>query len=444
VSVHGEYEKKLCGPDEAASYVRPGDWVDYGLVTFPELIDRALAARREELADVKIRGGLTLIPRISVVESDTDRSVFTYNSWHFSAYERKLHDRGLCSYIPMTFRYMPHFYRKHLTVDVAFIAVSRMDERGYFSTGISCAANRAIVDKAKRVIVEVNGRYPFACAGDEDLVHVSEVDGIVEGDHSPFPEPAAKPASDDDIRIARQIVPMIGSGAVLQFGIGGLPEIVGNMIADSDIRDLGCHTEMFGTACLNLHRAGKITNRRKRGHRGRSVWTLALGSNDVYEWLDGNKEACAYPVDYVNDPAVIARNDDMVCINSALEVDLYGQICAESVGARQISGSGGQLDFLTGAFYSEGGKGFVCLPSSYRDAGGVLRSRITPSMTSGSVITDPRSQACYIVTEYGCAHLAGLSTWERAERLISIAHPAFRDGLIRAAEEQKIWRKSNR
>ena len=445
MSVRQEYKDKLYSADDAVCCVRQGDWVDYGLGSnFPELLDRALAARRDQLRDVKIRGGLSMYP-VAVAEKDPGREAFTYNSWHFSSYERKLHDRGLCNYIPMTFRYMPHFYRKFLDVDVAFIPVSKMDDEGYFSIGLSNAGIRSIMNKAKTVILEENERLPYSLGEKgESMIHISEADMVVAGEHSPIPDARNKAPSEEEYRIASHIVGMMENGSTLQLGIGGIPDTVGKLIAESDIKDLGCHSEMIGDAYLRIHQAGKLTNNLKNTHKGKCVWTIAIGTNELYAWLDQNEGAASYPVDYVNAPEVISANDKMVCINSALELDLYGQVCAESVGKRNISGSGGQLDFLTGAFYSEGGKGFICLTSTYEGRDGAIKSRIVPTLSEGSIATDPRSQAFYIVTEYGAVNLAGLSTWERAEKIISIAHPGFRESLADAAEKRNIWRRSNR
>ena len=445
MSFRQEYRDKLREAEEAVLSVKTGDWVDYGMGTnFPELLDRALAKRKKSLSDVKIRGGLSVYP-IEVAEADPERETFTYNSWHFSSIERKLHDRNLCNYIPMTFRYMPHFYRKYLDVDVAFIPVSRMNDEGWFSVGLSNAGIRAILKKAKFVILEENERLPYSLGEKaESAIHISEADMVVTGDHSPVPDVLNKEPTEQEIKIANYIAGMTENRSTLQLGIGGIPGVVGKLLADSDIKDLGCHSEMLGDAYLFLHKAGKLTNKYKHKHKGKSVWTLAIGTNELYEWLDQNEEAASYPVDYVNAPEVISANDRMVCINSALEIDLYGQTCAESAGVRNISGSGGQLDFLTGAFYSDGGKGFICLTSTYHDRNGSVKSRIVPTLTPGSVVTDPRSQAFYIVTEYGVINLAGLSTWERAEKIISVAHPEFRESLIQDAERQKIWRGSNK
>ena len=447
MNVWTEYEKKLRTPEDAVSIVKSGDWVDYSMgPNFPELLDKALAARKTELKDVKIRGGLTIYPYIAVVEEDKQRESFIFNSWHFSAYERKLHDMNLCNYIPMTFRYLPNYYRKGLIhSNVAFVCGSKMDEKGNFSVGISNTCSKALVENASFVVLEENENYPRVCGdGHYNVINVSEVDMVVIGKHRDLPILSCKEPSIEDVKIAGHILSKIENGSILQLGIGGLPDVVGSMIAESDLKDLGCHSEMIGDAFVKLHEAGKLTNTTKKVHKGKSVWTLALGTEKTYKWLDNNEEAWTYPVDYVNYLENIAVNDKLVSINSALEADLYGQTCSETVGTRNISGAGGQLDFLTGAFFSEGGKGILCMTSTYISKDGEVKSRIVPTMSPGNVVTDPRSQAFYFATEFGIVNLAGLSTWERAEKMISIAHPDFRDELIAAAETQKIWVRSNR
>ena len=266
---------------------------------------------------------------------------------------------------------------------------------------------------------------------------------MVEGPHDPLPQfPVAK-ATEEDRKIAEQIVPFVKDGATLQLGIGAMPNVVGSLLAQSDLKDLGMHTELCGDAYYELHKAGKLTNARKTIHRNKGMTGIVFGSQDLYDWVDHNPFVTVAPLEYVNAPETIAQLDDMISINSCIAVDLYGQTCAESAGLRHISGTGGQLDYLTGAAMSRGGKAFICMTSSFLDKGGVRCSRIVPHF-GGDIITGPRSQAYYIVTEYGVVNLVGRSTWERAELLISIAHPDFRDELIAAAQEQKIWRRSNK
>lgn len=437
MSVYDEYRAKLRSPEEAVKAVKSGDWVDYTTnICFPTLLDEALAARRDELENVKFRGNLCFGP-IRVAECDPERKHFIYNTWHCSGYERKLCDKGLCNYIPMVFRNLGWYYRKFLEVNVAMMCVPPMDRHGYFNFSCATGVAKDILDKADIVILEVNEHLPRIQGGFGECIHISDVDYVVEGEHGPLPEfPVAEP-DEEDRAIAALLVPQIPSGATLQLGIGSMPNVVGSMLADSDIRDLGMHTELCGDAYYRLYRAGKLTNTRKNLWPGKGLTGIVFGSRDLYDWVSDNPSVAAAPLSYVNDPAVIAQNDNMISINSCIAVDLYGQICAESAGLRQISGTGGQLDYLTGAARSRGGKGFICMRSSFVDRNGVRHSNIVPHF-NGDIVTDPRSQAYYVVTEYGCVNLAGRATWERAKLLISIAHPAFRDQLNRAAEEQKI------
>lgn len=253
----------------------------------------------------------------------------------------------------------------------------------------------------------------------------------------------AKEASEIEKKIAAHIVDKIESGSTLQLGIGGMPNYVGKMIAESDLGDLSVHTEMFVDAYVNLYKQGKITGN-KNTHRGKMVFTFAMGSQEVYDFLDDNPMGCIAPVDYVNALEVIAANDRVVSINSCLQVDLFGQVNSESAGLQHIGGTGGQLDFVMGAFKSRGGQSFLCTPSVRRNSDGSLTSLIAPALPEGSIVSCPRSATHYVVTEYGAANLKGMSTWERAERLIGIAHPDFRDELVRAAERMGIWRTSSR
>ena len=441
--VYQEYRRKLRTPEAAVRAVKSGDWVDYTTALgFPALLAAALAKRRDELWDVKLRGNLMFGP-LQVVECDPGREHFLYNSWHCSAYERKLSDQGLCNYIPMLFRNVVPYYRNFLTVNVAMFSVAPMDKHGYFNLSCTTGVAGGIAEAADIVIVEVNEHLPRILGGFGESLHISEVDYVVEGMHPPLPQfPIAVPSAEDE-KIAAWLVEQIPSGASLQLGIGSMPNVVGALLAKSDLTDLGMHTELCGDAYYALHQAGKLTNKKKSRQRGKGVAGIFFGSQDLYNWLDQNPGVTAEPLEHVNAPEVIAMQDNMISINSCISADLYGQVCAESAGLRHISGTGGQLDFLTGAAMSRGGKAFVCMTSSFVGKDGVRRSRILPHF-GGDIVTDPRSQAYYIVTEYGGVNLAGRSTWERAERLISIAHPDFREDLIAAAEDQKIWRRSNR
>lgn len=318
-----------------------------------------------------------------------------------------------------------------------------MDKHGFFN--LSCAAGvaKGILDKADVVILEVNEHLPRIYGGFDECIHIDEVDYVVEGTHPPLPQFPVEEPSPEDLKIAGLIIPYITDGATLQLGIGGMPNIVGSQIARSDLKDLGMHTELCGDAYYEMHKAGKLTNRRKNIHKNKSLTGIVLGSQSLYDWVDQNPSVTISPLEYVNAPETIRQIDNMISINNCIAVDLYGQISSESAGTRHISGTGGQLDYLTGAAMSRGGKAFICMNSSYQSRDGVLHSCVLPNF-NGDIVTSPRSQAYFLVTEYGVVNLTGCTTWERAEKLISISHPAFRDELIREAEKQNIWRTSNR
>jgi acyl-CoA hydrolase len=281
--------------------------------------------------------------------------------------------------------------------------------------------------------------------GNKEAVHISKVDVIVEGDDRPLVEVPPAPVSEEDKAIAALIMEEIEDGACLQLGIGGMPNTIGALIADSDLKDLGIHTEMLCDSMVDMYEAGRVTGKRKNIDTGKMVWTFAMGRQRLYEFLDDNPACASYPADYTNDPFVISQNDKVVSINNALEVDLYAQVCSESSGTRHISGTGGQFDFHYGAFRSKGGKGFLCMSSTAKSKDGGLVSRVKPIITPGGIVTMPRSLVFKIVTEYGMTKMIkGLSNWERAEELIKVAHPSFRDELIKEAQKNKIWRRSNK
>ena len=426
-------------PEAAAERaVRSGDWVDYGFgAGFPELMDKALAARKGELRDVKIRGGLVIRPNIAVVECDPEQESFSYYSWHIGDYERKLQSRGLVRFVPMLLRFLPELYRSHIRVDAAFVPVSVPDERGYCGLGISNYAWRVIFEHARTVVFEINERLPALQGVDgSHRVHLSEADFIVEGEHEPLPTRSYRASSPMETQIAKLVAAEIPDGAVLSLGVGGVPFTVARLLADSDVKDLGCHTGTISDAFLALYRAGKLTNARKEVDRGRLVWNLAMGSEELYDWLREEPELFRPgDVDYVHAPERIGRMSRVISINGGVELDLMGQENAESAGSRQLSGTGGQLDFLEGAYRSAGGKGFICLASTHTSRDGAVKSNIVPFIPGGSTVSAPRGMVQYVATEYGVAKLSGLSLRERAEAMISIAHPDFRAELTRYADE---------
>lgn len=439
-----EYKSKLVTADEAAKLVKSGDWVDYGdFVTNTVELDAALARRRDQLKAVKIRTcTLTFFPQVVTV--DPEQEHFICHDWSFSAKSRQLHDQNQCFLMPEAFHEIPAMYRKRLQSDVAFFGVAPMDEFGNFNFGTTCSKNAAIKDAAKKIVVEVNSSIPVCLGGRDESIHISEVDYIVEGSNPPLVEiPRAVP-TEVDRKIAALLMEEMEDGACLQLGIGGLPNMVGEMIAASDLKDLGVHTELLVESFVDMVEAGRITNRRKNIDRGKIVYTFAMGTRKLYDFLHLNTNCAIYPVEYTNDPFVIAQNDKVFSLCSGLAVDLLGQVSSESVGFRQISATGGQLDFHYASYRSKGGKGFVCMPSTSKRKDGSLQSRIVPTLVSGTTVTVPRALTNYLATEYGVINLKGLSTWERAEALISIAHPAFRDELVKEAEKSHIWLPRNK
>jgi len=438
-----EYQKKHVTPEEAVKVVRSGDWVEYGQFAAQAVaLDRALAARRDELHNVKIRATTRAFGIPEVVKADPTAQHFAYHNLHFSGIDRKLHDQGLCWFVPILYHEVPRYYRENCEVDVAMLPVAPMDRHGLFNFSLSNSHARAICDKAKTIILEVNPNLPVCPGGKEEAVHISEVDLVVEADWK-IPElPSAQP-NELDRKIATLIMDELEDGCCIQLGIGGMPNAVGSMIALSDLKDLGIHTEMFCDSMVEMAEAGRVTGARKAIDRYKIVYTFCLGTKKSYEFLDRNPLCASFPVNYTNDPFVIAQNDKFVSINNCVEMDLFGQVCSESSGIRHISGTGGQVDFSYGAYRSKGGKAFLCLSSTF-DKKGTAVSRIKPLLTEGAIVTDPRALVSYVVTEYGIVNLKGKSTWERAEAIISIAHPDFRDDLVREAEKMGIWRRGNR
>lgn len=440
------YQKKLTTAEEAVKVVKSGDWVDYGWCTCtPVALDKALAARMDELEDVNFRGGILLWTPAVFQIPDVEKKI-TWNSWHMSGIERKACTAGFGFYGALRYSELPRWYRENVKhVNVTMIQVAPMDAHGYFSFGPNASHIKAICDVSDVIIVEVNTNMPRCLGGFEDAVHISQVNMIVEGENPAIGQMGAGGAPTDvDRAVAKLIVEEIPDGACLQLGIGGMPNTVGSMIASSDLKDLGVHTEMYVDAFVDIAKAGKINGSRKNIDKGRQVFAFGAGTQKLYDFVNDNPECMSAPVSYTNDTRTIAQIDNFISINNAVDVDLFGQVNAETAGTRQISGAGGQLDFVLGAYLSKGGKSFICCSSTFKNKKGELQSRIVPTLTPGSVVTDARPCVHWLVTEYGKVCLKGLSSWQRAEALISVAHPDFREKLIQDADAMHIWKRSNK
>ena len=464
-----QYKKKLVSADQAVKVVNSGDVVDYGFFNGkPIVLDAALAARAEELRDVGVFTAVTVPP---VPEVTNHPESFTYVDWQWSKLTRFLHAYVQPEYYcPILYHRGPSHYRELVTQDpneglskdyrsiyyddpakkgkaqwVAMMQVGPMDEAGYFNLGPQNSETSAKIEAADVAIVEVNPNTPQCLGGSEESVHISRVDYIVEApaEQVLYDAPQVEP-TEVEAQIARHVMRYIHDGCCIQLGIGGMPNMVGKLIADSDLKDLGGHTEMFVDAYVDMIESGKMNGSKKNIDRFKCAYTFAIGSQRMYDFMHNNPALASYPVNYTNDPRIIAQIDDMVSINNAIQVDLFSQVNAETSGMNQVSGNGGMWDFVLGAQWSRKGKSFICLASTHTDADGVTTSRIAPQLALGSVTTIPRQMVDYIVTEYGAVKLTACPTWMRAEKIISIAHPDFRDGLIKEAEKMKIWRRSNK
>ncbi|MDD3268632.1 MAG: acetyl-CoA hydrolase/transferase C-terminal domain-containing protein [Syntrophomonadaceae bacterium] len=445
-----EYKSKLITPEQAAQKVKSGDLVGYGhFGLFPAEFDKALGQRagQENLVNVTIDCASS-VRYPEVLKNDPEMKTFTYYSNHFNGLERKLGDANRISYVPTQYHDLQKIrgdvVQSFLKKNVMCLMTCPMDSHGNFNFGIAASDTYATLKNADLIIVEVNEKNPYCMGGAMESINIKDVDYIIESDERIFTMPPAAEPSATEKQIAAHIMPMIPDRACLQLGIGGVPNTIGALIAQSDLKDLGINTEMFCDAMVDMYEAGKITNKYKTRDVGRSSFTFCFGNQKTHEFLHKNPQIAAYDCDYTNNPKYIALEDNVISINNIIEVDLFSQVCSESNGIRQISGTGGSLDFHIGAWESKGGKGILAFNSTYADKEGKIHSRINPCLPRGAVVTVPRVMVHYLVTEYGAVNMKGRSVWGMAEGAISIAHPDFRDELIKSAREMKIWSPTNR
>lgn len=428
-----DYRRKKTTPARAVARIKSGMTLVHGPVAAePPALLAAIAdrARAGDLKDLKVYSFFPTPAALQTVLAVDLADVITSYTWFVSGADRARVRTGLSYFVPNYFHQLPKLCRDYMTIDVVVTAVSPMDETGHFSFGVANDFISTAARSAKRLIVEVNEQMPRVFG--DSLLHISEVDAIVENHCPLFVLPPAAPEPEDDL-IGRRIAELIPDGATLQLGVGSLPDAVARYLTDH--KDLGIHTELFCPGMAALIQRGAVTGKRKTLHPRKHVFTVAVGTKEMYDFMDDNPSLESYPVSYVNDPAVIARNDRMVSVNSVLEVDLLGQCNAESLAGYQFSATGGQLDFVRGAFNARNGKSFLAF---YATAKGGTRSRIVPRLDQGAVITTPRMDTQYLVTEYGAVDLKGKSTRERALAIIDLAHPRFREELLTEAERMYL------
>lgn len=424
------YKKKLATAEETVSVVNSGDRVYIsGNAATPYVLMKTLAQRKDELQDVELVHVLLLgEDPLSKPEMEGH---FRHNSLFVGPADRKAINEGRADYIPIFLHQIPNlFLSGQMPLDVAVLHLSPPDEHGFMSFGVEVLASKAAAEKAKIVIAQVNEKMPRVLG--DSFIHVSRVHKVVEISE-PLPQLEKSPPTDVERLMGKYIADLIEDGATLQLGIGGIPDAV--LASLQGRKELGIHTEMISDGVMEAIEAGIITGSKKTLHPGKVVITFALGSTKLYDFIDNNPVIEAHPTDYVNHPFNVARNDNMIAINSAIEVDITGQVCSDSIGTFIYSGFGGQVDFIRGAAHSKGGKPVIALPATAKN-GEV--TRIVPYLKRGAGVVTTRADVRYVVTEYGVAYLYGKNLQERTIALINIAHPKFRPDLIKEAKVRKL------
>jgi len=428
-----EYKSRLTTAADAVEPIANGETIVYGMsVSQPPALLAALAdrARDDKLHGIRLYSFLPLKHALDTVLDPYLADCIQNLSWFVGGADRNLIKTGLTYHVPTYLHQIPRLCRDFMEIDTVITTVSPMDKSGYFTFGTANDYISTATRHCKRLIVEVNENMPRVFG--ESLLHVSEVDLIVENTVPLIEMPPPDPRPEDEI-IGPMLAEMVPDGATIQLGIGGLPNAITRYLTNH--KDIGVHTELLTEGMIDLIEKGVITGKRKNLHPRKNVFTTASGTRRMYEFMDNNPSMESYPASYVCSPTVIARNDNMIAVNAILEVDLLGQANAEYLGGTTYSGTGGQLDFIRGAFDSRGGKAILTF---YSTAKGGKLSRIVPQLKQGSIVTTPRNDAFYLVTEYGVANLKGKSTKERALAIINLAHPRYREELMREAENMYI------
>lgn len=444
-----EYKQKLRTAEEVAAMVKTGDVIKYGYFNGkPQLLDKALAARHAELRDILIIAAAMVPPVPEVIQH---KDSFVYHDWHWSKLTRMMRNvYDNIIYGPVMYHICEHFIRSGEVANFRdpfpwiWQQVGPMDENGFFNFGPSCSESLSAIEIGNRVAIEVVPSMPRCLGGNHEAVHVSQVDFIVEAPESQtiFAVPEIPAPTETEMKIAEHILAHIKDGCCIQLGIGGLPNAIASCLKHTDLKDLGIHTELFVDACIDLIESGQANGTKKQIDRFKAVYTFAIGTQRLYDYMHNNPAIATYNVEYTNDPRIIAANDNFISINQALQVDMKCQVSAESMGTTHITGNGGMVDYTIGAQWSKGGKSFICLPSTRVDKDGKLQSRIVGAFQRGTATTITRHMVDYIVTENGCKKMRGQNEWQVAENLIELAHPQFREDLIKEANDLKIWNRT--
>ncbi|MBI3585994.1 MAG: acetyl-CoA hydrolase/transferase family protein [Ignavibacteriales bacterium] len=427
------YKAKVVALEEAVSVVKPGDRIFIsGNAATPTLLTNGLVQRKNRLFEVEVNHVL-LMGEDPLTKPGMEKH-FRHNSLFVGAADREAISEGRSDYVPVHLSEIPALFTGHIIpLDVAFVHLSPPDEHGFMSFGVECAASKAAAESAKIVVAQVNEQMPRTLG--DVFIHISRAHKIVECSE-PLKTLKEESSSDTERMIASHIAQLVEDGSTLQLGIGGIPDAVLSQLDGK--KDLGIHTEMVSDGVVKAIERGIITNHKKTLHAGKVIATFVLGSQNLYSYVHNNPLFELHPCNYTNNPFIISQNEKMVAINSAIEVDITGQVCADSIGPKIYSGFGGQVDFIRGAAYSKGGKPIIALPSTAKN--GTL-SRIVPRLQHGAGVVTSRADVHYVVTEYGVASLHGKNLRQRAEALLKIAHPKFQPELeqcLRKSEKKEV------